>query len=212
MSANGRTNGREPPSEEQLKTEIRDELDIQGEVLSSSESNPLLRNTNLGLGKYDDDYKWQQIRSYRKGLYAWVAFGRVLSDRQIYETKQKLGEEGFNPHYDEDESEVKVFPPFDEANGYWDEDEESRWTAVRRRGEEIWRSLGESDEILSQKQVVAINKKTGISDEWMPIFWELVSGRHEVSRSDEGELLRDLLTSVKDLRQAMDDDGGLLRR
>lgn len=193
--------------DETTTTRIRDEADVYQQVLGSGTSNPLLRDADLGQGNYDDEYLWQQIRSYRKGLYAWIAFGNVLTERKIYETKMQLGDEGYNAFYDESESDVQVWGALDEDDI---PDDRSRWNVVKERGEEIWQRLGEPDVMLSQKQLSAIQSKTGLSQEWMPIFWELVSGRHEVSRSRDAELLRDLMTGVKHLREEGSDEGGLL--
>lgn len=190
--------------------DVRDNLDIQARIISSSSSNPLLRETNLGLGKYDDSYKWQQIRSYRKGLYAWIAFGRTLSERKVYETKLKLGEEGYNAIYDNVDSDVKQFDAFDESDWSWDAEETSRWTAVRARGEWIWTRLGEPNEVISDEQFAALANKTGVVDEWQPLFWELVAGRHEMSRSEGAELLRDALTGVNEYRGEAQEEESLL--
>jgi len=197
----------------------RDELEVYGQILASGQSNPLLRDADLGQGNYDDDYLWQQIRSYRKGLFAWIAFGNVLTERKIYETKMQLGEEGYNAFYDEVDADVQVWPPLDESESYPREvfpdaegyfETQSRWNAIKDRGEELWQRLGEPDVHLSDKQLAAVVSKTGLSQEWMPIFWELVSGRHEASRSKNAELLRDALTGVKEMREQTESDGGLL--
>jgi len=195
-------------------TRVNDELDIQTEILSSSEGNPLLSATNLGLGKYDEDQLWQQIRGYRKGLYAWIAFGRVLSERQVYETKIKLGQEGYNAQYNDLTGDVDQFEPVDREDidsvDYDTDAEKSYWTAVRERGEEIWTRLGSPNEVLTTEQLSAVVEKTGISEDFQPIFWQLVSGRHEVSRSLDAELLRDALTGVQELREQADEEEGLL--
>lgn len=209
---------------------INDSLDIQGKIVGSSDSNPLLKQTNLGLGKYDEDYKWQQIRSYRKGLYAWVAFGRALSERKVYETKMKLGEEGYNAYYDDVDDDVKQWKPFDEAvsvdledederpdrdvssdTGWsWNPSKVSRWTAIRARGEYIWKRLGDPKQILTDEQFSAVATKTGVVDEWQPLFWEIVAGRHEMSRSDGAELLRDALTGVREYRDGVEEEESIL--
>lgn len=199
-----KTNG---TGSEQQSKKILDELGLQEQILSGSESNPLLRDTNLGLGKYDDDYKWQQVRSYRKGLFAWIAFGRVLTKRKLYETKYKLGRDGFNSIYDSSSMDVRTFEPLDDSDV---SEDESTWSAALELGRKRWQRLGEPDQVLSDQQLSAIMSKTGISDEWKPLFWELVSGRHEVSRSDEAELLRDALTGIKHLRDDSEEERGLL--
>lgn len=204
MKQKAKTNGHDNDNE---IDQIRDELGLQEEILSSSESNPLLDETNLGLGKYDDDYKWQQVRSYRKGLYAWIAFGRTLEKRQLYETKIRLGEEGYNPTFDSWNVEVETWPPFDPERV---DDDRSLWNAKLERGRRIWRRLGDPERIITEEQASAIARKTNIVEEWKPLFWELVAGRHEVSRSEDAELLRDSLTGIKELRQNDGEEESLL--
>jgi len=191
--------------------QVRDELGLQEEVLSSSESNPLLSETNLGLGKYDNDYKWQQVRSYRKGLFAWVAFGNVLSKRQMYETKYKLGEEGYNATYDESSRDVPVWLSWEQtAKEDFDNESRSSWSGKLKRGRYIFKRLGEPGKVLNRDQIAAIQEKTGLVDDWLPMFWELVAGRHEVSRSEDAELLRDSLTGIKELRQNAEEEDSIL--
>jgi hypothetical protein len=199
------TNGHD--SDQNIK-QIRDELGLQEEILSASQSNPLLNETNLGLGKYDDDYKWQQVRSYRKGLYAWIAFGRVLEQRQLYETKLKLGRDGYNPVYDESDGTVRTWAPLGESD--YDGATQSSWSAALERGREIWQRLGSPDEVITAEQVAAVAAKTSITEDWKPLFWELVAGRHEVSRSEDAELLRDALTGIKELRNTEESEESLL--
>jgi hypothetical protein len=183
----------------------RDTLDLQEQILRSSESNPLLRDTNLGQGNYDEEFLWQQIRSYRKGIYAYTAFATPLLKRAIHETIVKLGREGYNAHYDTTDDDVKSAEPAD-LDDVDPSAGESKKQAILDRGREIWRELGDPHTPLSEKQVAAITKKTGISDEWKPIYWQMVAGRHEVSRSKDAELLRDLFTGIKHLRSEADED------
>jgi len=195
-----RTNGHQS-SGQGAKQRPSDELDMAGDILKQSEANPLLQQTNLGQGNYDEDYLWQQVRSYRKGLFTYIAFSGVLSKRAIYETKVKLAREGFS-HWNEQKNEVEEWNPVDESSG---DDDKSIWTVERRRGEEIWDALSDNRTPLSQKQAAALLEKTELSEEFMPIFWQMASGRHEVSRSKDAELIRDFLTSINEVRS---DAGG----
>lgn len=194
--------------QQEQQSNPRDELDMYSQILHQSGNNPLLKNTNLGVGNYDDQYLWQQIRSYRKGMYAYIAFGRILSQRAIHETKVKLGREGFR-HYNEKTGEPQVWEGIDEDDV---DEKKSSWTVERERGEEIWRSIGDARKPMTEKQAAAIMEKANIDDEWLPIYWEMVSGRHEASRSRDAELLRDMLTGIKHLRGDSDDEAaaGLL--
>jgi hypothetical protein len=55
-----------------------------------------------------------------------------------------------------------------------------------------------------------VQQKTGIVDDWLPMFWELVAGRHEVSRSEGAELLRDALTGIKEIRENSETEESIL--
>ncbi len=203
-----KTNGHD---RDESTEQMLDELGLQQQILSSSEQNPLLENTNLGLGNYDEDYKWQQVRSYRKGLFAWIAFGNVLSKRQIYETQVRLGEEGYHATYDEDAAEVRTWKPWEELeSSRFEEEGRSTWNAKLERGRNIWQRLGEPHKVLTAEQVAAVQQKTGIVDDWLPMFWELVAGRHEVSRSEGAELLRDALTGIKEIRENSETEESIL--
>lgn len=205
---------------------------MYGIILRSSQTNPLTESTNLGLGNYDDDFFWQQIRSMRKGLYAWIAFGSFLSKRAIHETKMKLGRDGVN-YYEEDTNDVIYAKPLDEADGGTyprskyveggddcDHDECNgedeclhvpSWEIARQRGEDIWQSLGDIRVPMTKEQWAAVAKKSGIDEEYRPIFWELVSGRHEASRSRDAELLGHTTRGVDEYReQTGADSGGIL--
>lgn len=179
----------------------RDDLDLQHDLARQSLGNPLLRNTNMGTGHYTTDTLWQQIRSYRKGLFAYIAFGGVLEQRALYEAKLKLGRDGYT-HYNESENDVRHYDPVDEDDiGK----RESSWTAELRRGEEIWENLGEAPRPITEKQIASVIKKTGVEPgSFLPVYWQMVSGRHDASKSLEAELLRDFLTDKKFLA----DDGG----
>lgn len=181
--------------------EIRDEMDMRSTVAKASDGNPLLKQSNLGLGNYTEDYLWQQVASYRKGLFAYIAFGNVLTERAIYQTKMELGRDGYT-HFNEAHNEVD----------HWDGitakdvgDRQSTWNAEFERGQEIWETLGEAPSPVTEKQVAAVVKKTGVEPgKWLPLYWQMVSGRHDVSRSLNAELLRDLLTGVRHLRDESD--------
>lgn len=172
----------------------RDELDLQHDLARQSSGNPLLSHTNLGTGHYTDDTLWQQIRSYRKGLFAYIAFGGMLTRRALYETKLKLGREGYR-HYNEARQEVESYDPIEESDI---DERESSWSAELERGEEIWTRLGEAPRPITEKQIAAVIKKTGVEPgRFLPVYWQMVSGRHDASKSLDAELLRDFLTDKK---------------
>lgn len=196
------------PTEDQRP---RDNLDLQDKLVRSSRGNPLLENTNLGTGHYTDDTLWQQVRSYRKGLFAYTAFGNLLTDRAIEETKMRLGREGYR-HYNETRDEVELWEAVEEEDIG---EKESSWTVEYERGEEIWQALDDERMPISEKQIYAVIKKTGVEPgHFLPVFWEMASGRHDASKSLDAELLRDIFSDVKHLRDdaESDESKGLLSR
>lgn len=204
----------------EMQRSIRDELDALDDILQSSDSNPLLSDTNLGQGNYTDEYLWQQIRSYRKGLWAWNTFRELLTDRRRHETIMALGEEGL-VHYNERTEEpvrIPAFDPNEPDRSYLPElerpvDTYSSWTLIRKRGEYIWREeLGDPRTPLSEKQAAAMLQKSGDTGDWKPIYWQMIEGRHEASRSLNSTLIKYILGSVQERREQVntDDDGGLL--
>jgi hypothetical protein len=206
---------------QQMQRQIRDELDALDDIIQSSDSNPLLTDTNLGQGNYTTDYLWQQIRSYRKGLWAWNTFRELLTDRRRHETIMALGEEGLT-HYNERRDEPVQIPAFDPADpdGRYLPDPDrpletySSWTLIRKRGEYIWREeLGDPRAPLSEKQAAAMLRKSGDTGDWKPIYWQMIEGRHEASRSLDSTLIKYILGSVQERREqvsASEDGGGLL--
>lgn len=174
---------------------LRDEYDVQQELIRKSFGNPLLSRTNLGTGHYSERFLWQQIRSYRKGLFASIAFQQTISKRAVYQTKLALGREGFS-HYNESKNDVEHWDGLDEQpKTDSDGAPTSSWTDELERGEDIWESLGEAKAVMSEKQIAAIMRKTNIEpDGFLPIFWQMVSGRHDASKSKDAELLRDIFT------------------
>ena len=72
---NGTTNG----STGGQPTQPRDELDVAAEFVASSGYEELLQDLNIGTGNYSDEDLAMQMRSFRKGMVAAVAFdGRSL--------------------------------------------------------------------------------------------------------------------------------------
>lgn len=179
----------------------RDSLDMTAKVLEGPKANALLEETNLGLGNYDEDYLWQQIRSFRKGLFASIAFSGYLWRTARRQTLMALGRDGFE-FFDEERGQRIRFKP---AAGQYDDYEsqletQSSWQIDLNRGREIWEQLGNWREPLSEKQLAAVLKKTDYDGDWLPIYWQMVSGRHEASRSKDAELIRDVLTSINEVR------------
>lgn len=191
----------------------RSKLELQDSIVQGADGVPILDHVNLGQGNYSTDDYWQQIRSYRRGLYLHTAFQSTLTKRAIRETKFRLGEEGYNAIYDNSDADVKSLDPADVTDiSDLDPDEitaeDSRRRQILDRGEEIWERLGEPDQVISEAQVAALMEKTGVGMDWLPISWEMVVGRHEASRSRDAELIRDVFSQVSHFRA--DGDGAAI--
>lgn len=205
MSSNSRYGS--PADDQQLV----DDVDVADKLIRSSRGNSLLENTNLGTGHYSEDTLWQQVRSYRKGLFAYTAFANLLTERAIEETKMRLGREGFR-HYNENKGGAEFWEPLDED----DIDElESSWTAEYRRGEEIWQALHDAKMPLSEEQIYAVMDKANVEPgHFLPVYWQMATGRHDASKSLGAELLRDVFSDMKHVRDDAEgeDTKGLLSR
>lgn len=194
----------------------RNEQEQVSSVLASTEINEILDQANLGLGNYDDGLLYQQEEDYRKALIAIASFSSLLVKRQIEDTKRKLGREGLRYVYDEDKKETKNWKSFEESN-YVPAQNESTWTAERRRGEEIWEYLGDPEKAITEEQRAAIVKVTGLEPgQWTPLFADMLAGRHEMSRSRGAELIRLFLGKMFSFKGNSEDADqvkkGILRR
>jgi hypothetical protein len=174
--------------------EWHDELDAYAQVLSSSPDLDL--ETNFGHGNYDERIFYDQIKNFRNAAKAMELFQRILLERAIYETKVAIAMDGIT-FYDEDGDEVVQETPVDP-------DSEHRRKEIREQGEQVWQRLGDTNRVLSDKQVKAIVRKTGHDLDWQSFFAKVLVFYHESSRSLDAELIRDFLTGIKELRGTAD--------
>lgn len=184
----------------------RDELDVANRFVESTNYDELLEMVNLGTGYYEDEELELQMRSFRKGLVADVAFDGALWERAKYETKVKLADEGFR-HYNETESEPKVFRPFEDVA----DDYSCRSTGLVERGEEIWHDLAQPEEPLSEKQAAAMAEKTSV-EAFKPVFWRMLAAYHEATKSKDARTQDNFFGRVKKnlVEELGGDSGGLL--
>lgn len=200
-----------------------DELDLQKEVLDSSSIDPLLEEENLGTGNYHDAEMWQQVESYRNGLYATAAFQRILSERAKEETKTKLALYGWELSDPETgrvyqwegwedmtpDRRRQIWSDEDELNQDPDDYDRRRW--IRRRGESVLSSIYE----LRDKDrhfypaVEALQELSGWEGDWSPAHYRMLMTRHEVSRSRGARLLDNFFGRVKEQIQDVNQTGGL---
>lgn len=161
----------------------RDELDVANRFVQPTTYDELLQLVNLGTGYYEDEDLRLQMRSFRKGLVADLAFHGALWERAVYETKIKMADDGHS-YFDPERGEkgtVRGWVAFDELDGDHDYSG-SRTKALQERGEEIWNDLARPGETLSKYQAAALQEKTGMQT-FKPVFWRLLAAYHESSKS-----------------------------
>jgi hypothetical protein len=185
----------------------RDGLDVYGRALESSNVDDLMDRNNLGLGYYEDSERWQQVESYQYGMFGEAAFGDVIIDRAVEETKRELALQGSNFYDASADAPVSI-------DGWDDLEEDERAEKDKRRfiernGEEIWRRMSDED----RKE--ALELATGLDRRWTPPHWRMLMVRHETSRSRGARLLDNLFgrESVQRIMDETKEKGrGLLRR
>lgn len=175
-----RQNGTADASNGNGPNQPRDELDVASEFVTSSGYEDLLRELNLGTGNYSSEDLSMQMRSFRKGMVAAVAFDSRLFDRAVYETKVKLADEGYT--FSAEDDSIQEFAAFDELDESEVDEKGGRGPALRERGERIWSQLAEPEMALSDAQAAAVSEKVGI-DRFKPVFWRLMAVYHEGSKS-----------------------------
>jgi hypothetical protein len=165
------------------------ETAIYGEAVQPSAADEFLRQNNLGLGNYEESTYWQQIESFRSGMYGDAAFARRIVSRAIDQTKRALA--------------VQNWEQLDDAEQHATNKREY----LDREGDAIWSNLD------PEQRRAVLHKHTGIGRDWRPPFWRMLMARHEASRSIGARLLDNLFGRKKESRriiEAPDDGGGLL--
>jgi len=160
-------------------------LDVLDEAVETKADDEIVEG--LGLGNYTAKEHWQQVESFKDGMFADAAFGSRLVERVVRDVVVELGENGY-AYYDNDDDEPKNrdgWADLDDSqrDELFEDGQITRRTYVLERGAEIWSKL--SDE---QKQA-AIEEIAGTEPGWTPPFWRMVNARHETSRSRGARLM-----------------------
>lgn len=179
---NARSNGHEEPENSfGVEGKTRDaanrphsELDIYDQAISPPVGDPMLEQTNLGLGNLTEAQMWLQVEAFEDVIYAQT-FGDYLIDLGKWTAKAELGREGWQ-YFDEKVGEYK------EHDGVDDADEADR-KEIRDRGEHVWSLLDE------EQRVKVLDEYGGVSGQFLSAFWRMLVMRNEVSRSKNAQLL-----------------------
>jgi hypothetical protein len=162
------------------------DLDLYQEAVNPSLTDDFLNDNNLGLGNLTEAEVYQQIQSYRAGMFAEAALSDRLDTRRIQETKRALAEEG---------CQIVTAENIHNHDGWDDLDDEERGEKDRRRyleerGEEIWEQLPE------EVQYQAVVDHTGVPN-WMAPHYRMLLMRNEASKSKEARTQDNLFGRVK---------------
>lgn len=160
-------------------------LEVIHEAIQSNADDDVLEG--LGLGNYGEQEHWQQVESFKDGMYAHSAFASRLIDRSIEETIVDLGLTG-HAWYDDQDEEPRNEEGWEDLSEQqrrekFDEERITRREYVLQRGEEIWSKLTD------EQKLEAIEEATGSKPGWTPPFWRMMQARHESSRSRDARLL-----------------------
>lgn len=167
------------------------ELDLYDHALSANVDDEFLSENNFGLGNYTGDEMWQQVESFKRGMYAEQAFVRRLLERAIHQTMVSLGLRG-GSFYDERES-VQDVRQFD---GWRDLEDEERAKEDRRewvldRGREVWETLPDN----CKRE--ALDERAGVSSSWTPPHFRMMQVRHETGRSRDAATMEIVFTDME---------------
>ena len=168
------------------------ELDMYNRAVEPPVDDDFLGSMNLGLGYYSSREYWQQVESFRQGLYADAAFARPLNQRAIEEAKRGMGLEAWN-NLDEDEREKKDRRRFIRAKG------EERWQGLMpSKTASEYTSQQEREEEAARRRRHAIDNYAETSLGFTPPHWRMIMMRHEASRSRGARLLDNLFGRVRE--------------
>ena len=153
---------------------------------------------------------WQQVESYRNGLYASAAFRRLIDERATKETKTEIAINGYSYTIPDTsrQREMKGWAEMepDERREKWKELRHSedepfdrrRWIA--RRGEQLFEQLQEDTNEQARRWPAseAVQEIAGHSGTWDPAHNRMLMARHETSRSRGAQLLDNVFGRVKE--------------
>ncbi|WP_148414923.1 hypothetical protein [Haloferax sp. KTX1] len=177
-------------------------LEVMEKAIESTDRDQFLSDANLGLGNYKDSEMWQQIESYKSGLFAEAAFSETILERAIDEAKIELALNGWT-YWTEDENRYD-WKPLDEID-----DLEHSPDDIRQRGEVIWQELPD------REKAAALEDHAGLTGEWTNPFYRMMMARHETSRSRDARLIDNIFGRIRHVISENDDGkkkGGILSR
>jgi len=185
-------------------------LDLQSQVVDSTAVDPFLDRQNLGLGNYKEREMWQQVESYRHGMYATAAFRRLIDERAKREAQTEMAIDGYSLVNPQTGNEVRL-KGWEEMSP---EEREETWAQLRtspeeridrrrwiqRRGVQLYEKLEKMNDSEQRRwpATEAVRELAGHSGSWDPAHNRMLMARHETSRSRGAQLLDNVFGRVKE--------------
>lgn len=193
-------------------------LEVYMHAIQSPVGDDFLDKSNLGLGNYGHREYWQQIQSFRNGLYADAGMSRRLIERAIYETKREMAKAAFRrpdqvdfTHRDPEQFVEKYIDDNDLDEDY-DElrcDEVVEEAYVEEYMDEFWNNLGDEETPVWKEQARMVEQYAGFDKNWVPPHWRMLKMRHEASRSKGARLIDNLFERVREVKDTTMESVGL---
>jgi len=162
-------------------------LEIYMHALKNSTGDDFLDSINLGVGNYTDGMYWQQVESFRNGLYADAAMTEAIIERAKLQTQRRM----VDAIFDDEDARILRHVDFDEPG-----EGASRQEYFDEHIEDIWQGLGVDKEgeqyTTSQHQAYLVHIATGLELDWTPPHWRMLKARHEASRSKNARMIDNL--------------------
>lgn len=163
-------------------------LELYMETLAGRTGDPFLDEINLGTGNYSRAEYWEQVRSFRNGIYAENAAARHVLKKAEREAKQAI----VDAIYDAPDSHLLDGIEHPPADGLDREEYHEEYA------EEIWANLGTENLAPSEHRAVLVNETTGIPMDWTPPHHRMLKMRHEASQSKGARAMDNLFERVKE--------------
>ena len=154
---------------------------------------------------------WQQVESYRNGLYASAAFRRLIDERATKETQIEIAVNGYEftiPDTTQQrrlEGWEELSPErrreiWEDALAHSEDEPMDRRRWIERRGKQLFEELQKAtrEEARRFPASEAVKEIAGHSGTWDPAHNRMLMARHETSRSRGAQLLDNVFGRVKE--------------
>jgi len=159
-------------------------LEVYMHAIAGRTNDDFLDRINMGVGNYSYAEYWQQVRAFRRGLFADAGMTRKLMAKARRQAKKAV----VDAIYAENGDRAILARIGDTP----DTDGLSKREYFEEHADDIWQSLGDEEYSQAEHQAWLVNQVTGLSMDWTPPHWRMLKMRHEASRSKDARLIDNL--------------------